>query len=150
MGTFVVGQRQHHAPDQNFLDAGQRLHDHGWMNNNKTTIVVFWVEEGAPQAADFLGPDIGLALAHCEALRKRTASGEPVSHVCLSTDLPGNVTQPGVNGNLPDGYDWTKRRQVRVGGRAAAVAGGGAAPQACASPEPVDLALKQELARSRQ
>ena len=76
-------------------------------------MVVFWVESGQSRHEGFAGADILPAMSLVETLRRRKHAGEPVSHVCLSTDLPGNVTEPGVSDKLPDGYDWTKRRGGR-------------------------------------
>lgn len=141
---------------------GELPHDRDWT---QPSTVVFWMEEGAAQASAFCGKDIDPALSHCGVLHKRAASGVALSHLCMSTHLPGNVTQPGVNGTLPEGYDWTKRRSAHVGGRSvpvaavsgtksarAQVAGRGASPgiQACPAPGPVEVALRAEIDRTRQ
>lgn len=79
--------------------------------------MVFWLEDGAPKCERFIGNTIDKALAHCETLRRSAREGAAISHVTLQTELVDNVTLPGVSAILPEGYDWTKRRKVHVGGR---------------------------------
>lgn len=75
-------------------------------------IVVFWLDDGIPQAAPFPGTDISAALRYSQELRRLGEEGAPIAHVTLSTALPGNVTRAGVS-DAADDYDWTKRRGGR-------------------------------------
>lgn len=83
----------------------------------KSTCIVYWMEDGQPKADVLQDDKIGEALKRCEALRKRAKDGELISHVCLSTEMVGNKTAPGVSDKLPAGYDWIKRREAYVPGR---------------------------------
>jgi hypothetical protein len=85
------------------------------------SIVVFWIQPGTgeglfpnmsePKACTFGDLQLGEALAF--ANRQRNAG---MSHVCISSEHPDNVTKPGVEGveggRTPDGeeYSWRKRR----------------------------------------
>ena len=92
------------------------------MNKNKKmNIVVFHLENGLPQSQSFPGTDIGPALKHCESLRQLARAGQPIAHVCLSTDVEDNVTLPGVSDTLPEDYSWVKRRPVFQPGRPSGV-----------------------------
>lgn len=98
------------------------LGDHAEMNNKNNTIqqsssVVFWLEDDAPKCERFFGDTISKALAHCEVLRRSARDGANISHVSIVTELVDNVTLPGVSGDLPEGYDWKKRRKDYVPGR---------------------------------
>lgn len=72
-------------------------------------IIVFWLEGELARHEPFDATQLSQALARCEALRRAAAAGAPISHVCLSTELPGNMTKPGV-ADPPADYSWTKRR----------------------------------------
>lgn len=75
-------------------------------------IVVFWLEGEEPRSERFEASALSQALARCEDLRRAAAQGAAVSHVCVSSELEGNVTRAGV-ADAPAGYDWTKRRVRR-------------------------------------
>lgn len=80
-------------------------------------IVVFWLEGECARSERFDASALSQALARCEDLRREAARGVAISHVCVSSELEGNVTRPGV-ADAPAGYDWTKRRVRRLpGGR---------------------------------
>ena len=70
---------------------------------------VYWTESGAPQSADFDSAAMTAALGHCESLRARQRTGEPVSFVSLASENPDSATKPGVDVTGPD-YNWKKRR----------------------------------------
>lgn len=73
-------------------------------------IVVFWLEDGKPQAVDFKANEMKEALGLMEHLRrKRRDHGEKISHVCMQSELVESVGEPGVS-DAPAGYDWRKRR----------------------------------------
>lgn len=72
-------------------------------------IVVFWLEDGAPQSHGFHSKELLASLNFAEGLRKRRALGEPITHVNICTELPDSVGQPGVSDKLPHGYDWSKQ-----------------------------------------
>jgi hypothetical protein len=76
------------------------------------SIVVYHLtEDGQPAAKHFNSQQLGIALSHCETLRKQGAR-----HVTLSSEHSDSVGKPGVTaveeGKTPDGqdYDWKKRR----------------------------------------
>lgn len=60
--------------------------------------------------AEFDITELTRALAFCEMLRKKAKDGDFISHVCISTELPGSVGQAGASTILPDEYSWWKRR----------------------------------------
>ena len=85
------------------------------------SIVIFWIQPGSgeglfpnmsePKARTFKDLELKEALVFAEQQRKAG-----MSHVCISTEHPDNVTLPGVDsvegGKTPDGqdYTWRKRR----------------------------------------
>lgn len=74
------------------------------------SIVVFWLENGTARCETFSSTGLGDALSHCEALRRSAAAGASISHVCVSSELPDNMTKPGVADPAAD-YAWSKRRR---------------------------------------
>lgn len=73
-------------------------------------IVVFWLEELKPNAVEFQPNEMNAALSMMEHLRrKRRDHGIKISHVCMQSELPDVVGQPGVSDPAKD-YDWRKRR----------------------------------------
>lgn len=73
-------------------------------------IVVFWLEDGQPQAVEFKSNEMTAALHQMEHLRrKRRDHGAKISHVCMQSELVESVGQPGVS-DPSAGYDWRKRR----------------------------------------
>lgn len=88
------------------------------MNNKKVSVsVVFWIEDGLAKSEEFIGNLINPALDKCESLRNEAKAGSNISHVCMSTDMVGNVTLLGVSDILPSDYNWTKRRTTFNPGR---------------------------------
>lgn len=91
--------------------------------NNKTTekrtsFLVFWLENGEPNAEIFLGNNAKEALSKCEEIRGRAKTDASIAHVCISSDMVDNVSVPGVSDKLPNDYSWTMRRRNFVPGRA--------------------------------
>ena len=80
-------------------------------------IVVFWLEQDpmaptAPPSArhePFGAEQLSAALKFAEGLRARRASGEPISHVAIQSELPQSVGLPGVADPAAD-YAHYKRR----------------------------------------
>jgi hypothetical protein len=76
-------------------------------------IVVYWLEQAGADARAlhqaFAADQLGPALKFAEALRVRRASGEPISHVSLQSELPQSVGPSGVADPSPD-YAHYKRR----------------------------------------
>lgn len=75
------------------------------------SIVVYWLEAGQARGEVFAGDALAAAMARAEALRAQGAAAG-ISHVCIASELPGDMTRAGVAG-APEGYDWTKRRGGR-------------------------------------
>jgi len=82
-----------------------------------STFSVFWIENGKPHNEMFETSLVAEPLALCEELRKRAKAGEPIVHVCLSSDMIDNVGLAGVSDKLPIDYNWTKRRRAYTPGR---------------------------------
>lgn len=83
----------------------------------ETTYCVFWIEDGQPQSKLFRTPTSTTALAFCQDLRRRAHAGAELFHICISSDMIDNVSLPGVNDKLPDGYEWKMRRRDYEPGR---------------------------------
>lgn len=75
-------------------------------------IVVFWLTGPIWQAEKqiFEADELGVALKFAEELRGRRRAGEPISHVCMQSELPEVVGEAGVADPSKD-YDWRKRRE---------------------------------------
>lgn len=73
-------------------------------------IVVFWIDSGHPMMSKFNPTDMSRALKFMEGLRATRRTGEPISHVCMQSELPDVVGEAGVSDPSKD-YDWRKRRE---------------------------------------
>lgn len=69
--------------------------------------VVYWLEDGIPQARKCF--DLSEVLRISEEMRKLRRDGYPVTHICSKSEYADQVGQDGVDVTGPD-YDWRKRR----------------------------------------
>lgn len=80
------------------------------LQSTHMSIAVFWIENGKAEVATVGDQHMLVALKFMEDLRRKRAAGDDITHVCMQSELADDVTKPGVNDVLPDGYDWKKRR----------------------------------------
>lgn len=79
------------------------------------SIVVFWLmTNGEPSCAKFESTQLTQALKLADLHRR-----QGMSHVTISSEMPGNVGKPGVDtvedGMTPDGQPYTWSKQGRAG-----------------------------------
>jgi hypothetical protein len=77
-------------------------------------IVVFWIGSAGPGAQQahhvaFDSGQLGAALKFAEELRTRRRGGEPISHVCIQSEMAESVGVAGVS-DPPADYAHYKRR----------------------------------------
>lgn len=73
-------------------------------------IIVFWHDSYQAICQRFDATALTEALKFAEELRARRRAGEPISHVCMQSEMPESVGQAGVSDPNAD-YDWRKRRE---------------------------------------
>jgi len=73
----------------------------------ETSYVVFWLENREPKAITVDSIDVMLFVA--AQLRDAAREGEPITHICTSSEVAEMVGEMGVS-DPPFDYYWPKRR----------------------------------------